>query len=190
MVEVKSENKKFVDHLGNEYDSVSDMAQEYGLGGELVVSRMKLGWSIEKALTEPVRKRKPKVIEESTNKEYIKLYLEKVIRLKQLNDKDKKLKQLERLYVVKYRGKELVLEEICMQDLMESLKSRERNCEFNGAKTIKVKAKFGKTNREDWVLLDNDNDDKRAVTLCITDDIEGKKTREIKAKPVNEKVVV
>ena len=38
------------DHLGNEFNSYSDMCRSYGVGVNLFHSRLKLGWSLERAL--------------------------------------------------------------------------------------------------------------------------------------------
>ena len=41
------------DHLGNEYATKSDMLTKYGMNYALFNSRMKRGWTLERALTEP-----------------------------------------------------------------------------------------------------------------------------------------
>lgn len=41
------------DHLGVEYASVSEMAREWGMLVATVDSRLRRGWSMERALTEP-----------------------------------------------------------------------------------------------------------------------------------------
>ena len=41
------------DHLGNHFKSVSDMVKYYGISRPTYISRIKLGWSLEEALTVP-----------------------------------------------------------------------------------------------------------------------------------------
>jgi hypothetical protein len=43
------------DHLGNEYKSVARMCDHYGITRYTFRSRLSYGWSLEKALTTPVR---------------------------------------------------------------------------------------------------------------------------------------
>lgn len=43
------------DHLGNEYKSMTDMCMHYGISGSTFYHRLKSGWSIEDALTTPIR---------------------------------------------------------------------------------------------------------------------------------------
>lgn len=47
--------KKATDHLGNEFPSVSDMCRYHGVKLSRYKERVKLGWSVEKALTAPAR---------------------------------------------------------------------------------------------------------------------------------------
>ena len=44
------------DHLGNQFKSVSAMTRHYGIPRPTYTSRIKLGWSVEEALTVPVLK--------------------------------------------------------------------------------------------------------------------------------------
>lgn len=53
-VERRSNNS--VDHLGNKYSSITEMAKAYGLNYSTVNNRLNYGWSIEKVLTTPARK--------------------------------------------------------------------------------------------------------------------------------------
>lgn len=41
------------DHLGNQFKSVSEMVKYYGIPRPTYISRLKLGWSLEEALTVP-----------------------------------------------------------------------------------------------------------------------------------------
>lgn len=43
--------KIVTDHKGNHYNSIKDMAKSYNINDKKLYSRIKLGWSIEKALT-------------------------------------------------------------------------------------------------------------------------------------------
>lgn len=49
--EAIEKSKKSVDHLGNTYRSDNERAAAYGLEAELVRTRLKRGWSLERALT-------------------------------------------------------------------------------------------------------------------------------------------
>ena len=57
---LETPNNKFLpedkrtDHLGNVYSSIKEMANHYGLALDTYQRRIKNGWSIEKALTEPI----------------------------------------------------------------------------------------------------------------------------------------
>ncbi len=42
------------DHLGNEYGSISEMCEKYGITQQLYSNRRNLGWSIKDILTKPV----------------------------------------------------------------------------------------------------------------------------------------
>lgn len=44
------------DHLGNQFKSVSEMVKYYGIPRPTYISRIKLGWTLEEALTVPVLK--------------------------------------------------------------------------------------------------------------------------------------
>lgn len=46
------------DHLGKDYPSQSAMARAWGIPPNCYLTRLEAGWSIKKALTTPVRKRK------------------------------------------------------------------------------------------------------------------------------------
>lgn len=46
-----------IDHLGNVYDSISDMCKAHNVKYSIYRDRIKAGWSIEKALTTPVRRK-------------------------------------------------------------------------------------------------------------------------------------
>lgn len=51
-----------VDHLGNHFSSVSEMMRAYNIPSRVIYQRIqKLGWSLEKTLTTPVRGMKPLV---------------------------------------------------------------------------------------------------------------------------------
>ena len=47
-------SKTCTDHLGNEFRSLKDMCGKYGLGAKLFCSRIKMGWTLEEALTTPI----------------------------------------------------------------------------------------------------------------------------------------
>ena len=54
---------KCKDHKGNIYESKGARARAYGLDVQIVSLRIKNGWSLEKALTTPVKtKRKSKFL--------------------------------------------------------------------------------------------------------------------------------
>ena len=61
---LETPNNKFLpeykrtDHLGNVYSSVKEMANHYGLALDTYQRRIKMGWSIEKSLTESINKDK------------------------------------------------------------------------------------------------------------------------------------
>lgn len=50
-------SKKCYDHLGNEFSSKGEMCNHYGIKYTNFSSRISLGWSLEKALTEPIQKK-------------------------------------------------------------------------------------------------------------------------------------
>lgn len=50
------------DHCGKEYPSIVDMCNDYGISHSLYDHRLSRGWSQERALTTPVRERRPKWI--------------------------------------------------------------------------------------------------------------------------------
>lgn len=52
----RARNIKAVDHLGNEYDSLSDMARAYGLYPDCLYGRLHDGMDLETALTSPADK--------------------------------------------------------------------------------------------------------------------------------------
>jgi hypothetical protein len=47
-------DKKYIDHLGNEYLSQKDMCNAYDIDPSTFRDRLKRGWSLEKALTSPI----------------------------------------------------------------------------------------------------------------------------------------
>lgn len=49
-------SKTCTDHLGNEFRSLKDMCGKYGLKTNLYCNRIKMGWTVEKALTAPIGK--------------------------------------------------------------------------------------------------------------------------------------
>lgn len=49
------------DHLGNEYPSVPDMCQAYGIPPSTYGNRLSRGWTVEQALTVPTRGNGPKI---------------------------------------------------------------------------------------------------------------------------------
>jgi len=63
----KYHGKKCVDHLGKEFDSITDMCSFYNIGCSVYRSRLKRGWTLEDALTVPVRT--PKVKKKDVKKE-------------------------------------------------------------------------------------------------------------------------
>lgn len=46
------------DHLGNNFKSVSAMTKHWGISRTTYLSRINMGWSIEKALLTPTQERK------------------------------------------------------------------------------------------------------------------------------------
>lgn len=50
--------KEIEDHLGNKYNSITSMCKHYGISCHTYKDRMIAGWSLEKALTIPVKPRK------------------------------------------------------------------------------------------------------------------------------------
>lgn len=56
--DVDTEARKSEDHLGNRYNSITSMCKSYGLGIDTYKYRIKKGWTVEKALTTPVRPKK------------------------------------------------------------------------------------------------------------------------------------
>ena len=54
-IKQKSGHRKVCqDHLGNEYDSMLEMTQAYGISYTTYKGRLNIGWSVEKALTTPI----------------------------------------------------------------------------------------------------------------------------------------
>lgn len=54
-------SKNVVDHHGYRYKSIASMCRKYGIARRTYTTRVwELGWSVEKALTTPPRKRSPK----------------------------------------------------------------------------------------------------------------------------------
>lgn len=45
--------KSTVDHLGNEFSSMKQMCRHYGVSYSLYANRIRLGWTVERALTTP-----------------------------------------------------------------------------------------------------------------------------------------
>lgn len=56
--DVDTEARKSEDHLGNRYNSIASMCKSYGLNVDTYEYRIKEGWTVEKALTTPVRPKK------------------------------------------------------------------------------------------------------------------------------------
>ena len=56
--DVDIEAKSVTDHLGNKYSSVASMCKHYNIGYDALKCRVKAGWTLEKALTTPVRPKK------------------------------------------------------------------------------------------------------------------------------------
>lgn len=52
----KYKKREVVDHKGNSYCSIAQMARSYGLASITLHERLKRGWSVEEALTTPVDK--------------------------------------------------------------------------------------------------------------------------------------
>lgn len=52
-----SSRKSCKDHLGNKYDSEQEMCDKYGVSLTLFCKRLSRGYTLEKALTKPVRRR-------------------------------------------------------------------------------------------------------------------------------------
>lgn len=50
----KYKKREVVDHKGNSYHSVAQMARSYGISSITLHERLKRGWSVEEALTTPV----------------------------------------------------------------------------------------------------------------------------------------
>lgn len=46
---------KYKDHEGNEFKSLSDMCKHYGIGIQTFRMRMRYKWTLERALTQPIR---------------------------------------------------------------------------------------------------------------------------------------
>ena len=46
---------KYKDHEGNEFDSLTDMCKHYGIGIQTFRMRMRYKWTLERALTQPLR---------------------------------------------------------------------------------------------------------------------------------------
>ena len=50
------DHSRFVtDHLGHTYKNMHEMARAYGKNQRHIVKRLTAGWSLEKALTEPIK---------------------------------------------------------------------------------------------------------------------------------------
>lgn len=47
-------HKSVLDHLGNQYDTIADMARAYKISPAVLKSRLKNGWNVEQALYQPV----------------------------------------------------------------------------------------------------------------------------------------
>ena len=56
--DVNTEARKSEDHLGNRYNSIASMCKSYGLNTDTYEYRIKEGWTVEQALTIPVRPKK------------------------------------------------------------------------------------------------------------------------------------
>ena len=56
--DVDIEAKSVTDHLGNKYSSVASMCKHYNIGYDALKCRVKAGWTVEQALTTPVRPKK------------------------------------------------------------------------------------------------------------------------------------
>lgn len=53
-----SDKTKCKDHLGNEYNSESEMAEAYGISGDVYRGRKRYGWTVEERLTIPLNQRR------------------------------------------------------------------------------------------------------------------------------------
>ena len=51
--DAKKQKHGCTDHLGNEYPSKVEMCEKYGITTKQYFGRIRLGWSVEKALTTP-----------------------------------------------------------------------------------------------------------------------------------------
>lgn len=49
---------KYKDHLGNRYDTLEEMCNHYNIRVQTYINRRNRGWSLEGALTRPVRTRR------------------------------------------------------------------------------------------------------------------------------------
>lgn len=54
---MKGQKKKCKDHLGNEYNSITEMCRSYGIKRTEYYKRLKRGWSLEETLTREVKNR-------------------------------------------------------------------------------------------------------------------------------------
>lgn len=58
-----------VDHLGNTFESVIAMCNHYGITAQVFTRRIEIGWSIERALTAPIRSHS-KIIKDHKGQEF------------------------------------------------------------------------------------------------------------------------
>lgn len=53
----EKKEEKIVDHKGNVYNSISELAERYGLRSDTLRGRIRRGWDLERALTTPVHRK-------------------------------------------------------------------------------------------------------------------------------------
>ena len=69
-IKYKPESKECRDHLGNLFSSQKEMCNYYGVGQTVLAGRMKLGWSLEEALTSGKISGRAKECEDHTGKKF------------------------------------------------------------------------------------------------------------------------
>ena len=67
-IEISNKGKGYIDHKGNKFKSVMEMAKAYGKDANTVYSRLRDGWSIEDALTTDANSRYKECIDHKGNK--------------------------------------------------------------------------------------------------------------------------
>lgn len=53
----EKKEEKIVDHKGNVYNSITELAEQYGLRSDTLRGRIRRGWDLERALTTPVQRK-------------------------------------------------------------------------------------------------------------------------------------